>query len=125
MNAGGFMIGDWVHIKHGRYLQLELDQFHAQGKFEFENYPIDFFSTFEPIPLTKEIFELNGFWEEGGGFAKQFFGVGLFTTWKSKVEDVQCILVGTVEVPLRYVHDLQHALRLCGLCEFADNLKIK
>lgn len=26
--------------------------------------------------------------------------------------------------PIQYVHELQHALRLCGLSELADNLKI-
>jgi hypothetical protein len=26
--------------------------------------------------------------------------------------------------PIRYVHELQHSLRLCGLSELADNLKI-
>lgn len=78
-----------------------------------------------PIPLTKEILKANGFWEEGGGFAKFFPGVGKFTTWKSRIEDIQCTLFGTVELPLRYVHQLQHALRLCGLQELADNFKVK
>ena len=26
--------------------------------------------------------------------------------------------------PIRYVHELQHALRLCGLSELAENLKV-
>lgn len=79
----------------------------------------------EPIPLTEEILNVNGFWEEGGGFAKFFPNVGKFTTWKSRIEDIQCTLLGTVELPLRYVHQLQHALRLCGLNDIADNFKIQ
>lgn len=29
-----------------------------------------------------------------------------------------------ISCPIKYVHELQHALRLCGLSELADNLKI-
>ena len=29
-----------------------------------------------------------------------------------------------VIVPIKYIHDMQHALRLCGLNELADNFKI-
>lgn len=79
----------------------------------------------EPIPLTDEIYKLNGFWEEGGGYTKFDPEVGTFTTWKSKIENVQCVLVGSVETPLYYVHQLQQILRICGLTELANNFKVK
>ena len=29
-----------------------------------------------------------------------------------------------ISCPIKYVHELQHALRLCGLSELAENLKV-
>lgn len=82
-----------------------------------------------PIPLTGEILEDNGFAYEkaecsdiecfrlkcdSDGFIEinNFDGLYFYAmlTWK--------------ETKLEYVHQLQHLLRLCGLDELADNLKI-
>lgn len=43
MRVDDVMIGDWVHIKNGRNLQLELDQFYAQGCHCFKGDIIDYF----------------------------------------------------------------------------------
>lgn len=115
MKANELMIGDWVSCNG---FQRQIDFIDLQSIFFDQDIA-------EPISLTEEILKANGFWEEGGGFAKFFPSVGKFTTWKSRIEDIQCTLLGTVELPLRYVHQLQHALRLCGLYEFADNLKVE
>ena len=61
----------------------------------------------------EEILEANGFgrdplyYEHNDGY--DFF-----------LGNVRSVHVG----PLQYVHELQHALRLCGLNEIADNFKI-
>ena len=66
----------------------------------------------EPIPLTSEILEKNGFEE--------------FDGWRIlDMDDIEIRWIGTIleisgshgnmELPnVKYVHELQHALRLCG-----------
>lgn len=71
--------------------------------------PITFtIAPLEPIPLTAEILEKNGL---------------------DKVPELSMVLnrdtMPLYHSPmLYYVHELQHALRLCGLNELADNFKV-
>ena len=80
----------------------------------------------QPIPLTAEILGLNGISEmvyvdenEAPLFAlrklTKIKGYRLNTYAK------QC----NITMNIIYVHELQHALRLCGLNELADKLKIQ
>lgn len=70
-----------------------------------------------PIPLTQEILEKNG-WEKGGyeemvnitdeySFALQKGVDGKNAWWWE--------LFSSPIRPINYVHELQHALRLCGI----------
>lgn len=84
---------------------------------------------FHEIPLTPEILEANGFREsiEEGvyyfptenegindrGFTIETFGDGVW------------FITDHILMLFVYVHELQRALRLCGLNEIADGLKIK
>lgn len=80
----------------------------------------------KPIPLTEEILKANGFdyysdeyvyWLDEDGLEPPF---RIFRNSKGVLR----ISVGYKLVVLRYVHELQHALRQCGLNELADNFKI-
>ena len=78
------------------------------------------FDGIEPIPLTAEVLGKNGF---GDSFAsnEKIFGCEDFEIWidfkeqgywaciKNKVSDLY------FEGNKRYVHELQHALKLCGI----------
>lgn len=105
----------------------------------------------EPIPLTKEILEKSGFyfgytsdeedlasntvaqlseedkgwvWDEGDGSIKVILpneSDGGMIIIDDQSFDRHLSLVYNNEV---YVHELQHALRLCGLNELADNFKL-
>ena len=86
----------------------------------------------EPIPLTREILEKNGF---TGGEYKSYTGdvwylkeegfrkIGLTmsrkesTLWGEKIKPLSPDSIGhNFAVPnIKYVHELQHALRLCGI----------
>ena len=105
-------------------------------------------STISPIPLTYEILKKNGFspetfltaeWEKEVYFkefsscvvepddsGKYIFGTTIY--WNKTDGDGSPIDWGTMYdsriYNLQYVHELQHALRLCGLDELADNFKI-
>lgn len=83
----------------------------------------------EPIPLTPEILEKNGFvikkkWAQRGNFGDSplimwhFEDNPLPLTHDYKHElEIHDNSTGKthVEVPCEYVHQLQHALRLCGI----------
>lgn len=81
-----------------------------------------FIDSLNPIPLTPEILEKNG-WKE--------MPSGTICYWDktNKSNDIICdsglpfSFLGRTFCP-KYVHELQHALRLCGLNELADNFKV-
>ena len=106
----------------------------------------------EPIPLTKEILKKSGFyfgytsdeedlasntiaqlseedkgwvWDEGDGSIKVILpneSDGGMIIIDDQSFDRHLSLVYNNEV---YVHEVQHALRICGLNELADNLKME
>lgn len=110
MNAKELMIGDWVinpaHKDYSRiegvYYDKELHCLVAtDGRFPQEY--------FDPIPLTPKILEKNGL---------------------DKVPELSMVInrdtMPMYHSPmLHYVHELQHALRLCGLNVLADNFKVE
>ena len=84
----------------------------------------------KPITLTPEILEKNGFvfdcdfWT----IASPRYNNVRMVTYYSIGDDVADAFLGhwafDENYAIDYVHELQHALRLCGLNELADNFKI-
>lgn len=103
----------------------------------------------EPIPLTEEILKANGFIDENATNGLSFRLYVLQTNqeygdvwgrtnhtitvaWREYNSDVYVTRpYGTSTqqkisvADIRYVHELQHALHICGLNELADNINIK
>lgn len=101
----------------------------------------------EPIPLTEEIFENNGFEVTK---ESKMLGLTIAACYELNNEaeypnkywisidnfsdDEKIRMSFDIQYPkkihqlsgldIAYVHELQHALRVCGLCELADNFKI-
>ena len=75
-----------------------------------------------PIPLTEEMLEKNG-WKLS--FSCEFYthksGRNLKLSNLLGVPSISCF--GKISI-LHYAHEFQHALRLCGLNDLADNLKV-
>ena len=73
----------------------------------------------KPIPLTAEILEKNGWWYD-------LDDIWLHDEVSFCIEKrngkFQCYDIS--QIKLDSVHQLQHALRLCGLDELADNFKV-
>lgn len=77
----------------------------------------------EPIPLTPEILEKNGFVNDRGIYCwrdenKQITYFSKennrpYCTYSFVNIESGCIVVN--ELPIEYVHELQHTLRLCGI----------
>lgn len=140
MRVGDLQLGDWVSCLGDpvRVMSLSLNDDEPIGIMS----PLKKIFTFReedvyPIPLTAEILLKNG-WT----YYKYYF-IFENADWRLKVEliedDLFLLSFDEVEekigehkmymsrindLALCSVHELQHALRLAGLSELADNLKI-
>ncbi len=126
MNANELMIGDWVKTNqcYSRIAGLRgVEEIKFEDKFGY-----GFTPEVEPIPITKEILEKNGlkpfeidkltdkatakWWcKNGDYYIKQYnFRHNNFEPTYSFGCHPFTLIEG-----IRYVHELQHALRLCNI----------
>ena len=142
MKANELMIGDWVifgdeplkvqHVYNNGYddvvAEIVEDGTNEYGVYEeIKDVPVVYCS---PIPLTPEILEKNGFvfdcdfWT----IANPRYNNVRMVTYYSTDDYVADAFLGhwafDENYAIDYVHELQHALRLCGLNELADNFKV-
>ena len=125
MKATDLMYGDWVKIKG----HLDYDKVREIAMDEKMQWYISFACSatlfrayeFEPVSITREILEKNG-WERKGNY--MIIKVGNDTLYW--VENLDCGLYKNQYhmCTCKYVHQLQHALRLCGFDTLADTFKI-
>ena len=120
MEAKDLMIGDWVRIPHINKIGkvYRIDRANGKGNGFAAVIDGDFHeSLLEPIPLTDEILKQNGF----KYFHKNYASLGYkhpFQLKMNKWPDENGLgglwtICDMIEI--RYVHELQHALRLCGI----------
>lgn len=139
------MVGDWVANRNGSPMQIvavdEDNAYACEGNEERpcifgddENYKP------EPIILTSEILEKNG-WQsfvptaytccqnhlsiknEGDIHIEWNWEDGTLSVWISYSEDEEGTNPNLI-ASVKYVHDLQDALRLVGLNEMANNFEV-
>ena len=144
MKATDLMIGDWVkikgHLDYDTVLEIARDE-NMQWYISFACSATLFRSyEFKPIPLTAEILEKNGFYiRNTQWYYKRFgsyvcFDIAISLVYR-EMEVSKVCGAGTDCEEVDYgsaivfgndicVHTLQHALRLCGLNELADNFKV-
>lgn len=115
------MVGDWVKFKGSDlYHQVKVV---SNKSIKFDNQKWFAKSSVEPIPLTQEILEKNGFVNDRGIYCwrdenKQITYFSKennrpYCTYSFVNIESGCIVVN--ELPIEYVHELQHTLRLCGI----------
>lgn len=119
MKAQDLMIGDWVIIDHPTIGKQAERVIHVEEDCIMTNETFTTLFEVDPVPLTAEILEKN--------FAKRLFFDGEFEGYSYVTDGMQIdqladsvfvwICPGTINgiLSLRYVHELQHALRLCGI----------
>lgn len=132
MKAEELMIGDWMRHANGTPMQVtRIDYTHGGGHFACGTpHHWEYNNKFEPIPLTPEILEKNGFLivDLGRGVMQY--------EWKDPNQNAIVEVVYYEDCPVEemrievvmgpftahhpsawkgYVHWLQHALRLCGI----------
>ena len=113
MKANEMMIGDKVMVK----VLSQIPDTYVLHAWTANDYSRDI--QVKPIPLTAEILEENGWWFnvlDEWLHDEADFGI---ERWNG---GFQCYNIN--QIKLDSVHQLQHALRLCGLDELADNFKV-
>ena len=128
MNVNELMIGDWVRFKYTNHIAQVSGVSSIEGlKVLIKDEEVDWFSPndiIEPIPLTPEILEKNGF-EEGYGLSTHCLNYHNYKDHESDFDIYICdgIREGSTcgelrefeFTAVRYVHELQHALKFCGI----------
>lgn len=126
MKANELMIGDWVQHQEGKceVLSIHIDGITFWDKKGGGAVSLDRIS---PIPLTAEIIKKNGFvndfYEEECVADYHFIrhdGYSFNTkiahiTWCNGNVIISTDFDGKVSKEIQFVHELQHALRLCGI----------
>ena len=135
------MVGDWCCDQHGFPMQItNVGDDYAYATFEDnEGDPWEFDDKDdqpEGVEITEDILKQNK-WEvqdytllpsehyyvkdDGGNHL--LWSHGILSIWLACGEANDGVFSDVV-LPCKYVHQLQHALRLCGLDELADKFKV-
>ena len=125
MEAKDLMIGDWIktgHLDYNKVQEIARDN-SMQWYISFACSATLFRAyEFEPIPLTPEILEKNG-WERNENFMDMKAADNINFSWTDMYGE-SLFQNGYHVCDCKYVHTLQHAFRLYGLDELADTFKV-
>ena len=118
------MVWDWCCDRHGFPMQItNVGDDYAYATFEGnEGDPWEFDdkdNQLQPIILTPEILEKNGWWYDVEDMWLHDEVNFIIEKWYGRF---QCFDIN--QIKLDSVHELQRALRCCGLWDMADNFKI-
>lgn len=123
MKANELMIGDYVirkNVPNEILIVVAIDSIRGIVYLDLDGLGItEKIENIEPIPLTTEILEKIGFWcEHNVGYVTEEYEYEIiYSTWNHELR----ILKNREQIlKLKYfdemcVHELQHALRLCGI----------
>ena len=131
MRANELMIGDWLHAKsqdvNSRVIDIEGKDHETEAVWLADKscWGRLFMNEIEPIPITDKIlaknFEKNG---DHYGICNEYFAFGI-----KEVDDqtymVNCYcrlldLPHSQIVPIQYVHELQHVMRLFAIKKYIE-----
>ena len=129
MKIDGLTLGDWVTDEGvpGQVIMVSVEGVAMIVKEEQIVYLNS--ERLNPIPLTREILLANGFTKFVDGYRRTFYNYVVDNNLMLDISDWEDeglkVAVGGKFRELKYVHELQHILRLIGLGEVANNFKIK
>lgn len=124
MKATDLMIGDWVKCTDPRCEGHQVDLIDLCTEEVGLDGETDNFENIIPIPLTPEILEKNGFirvsssgklcgWYLEKDLVAEYYVIDV--TYNNDRLYIEIHGSATIEKCCDYVHELQHALRLCGI----------
>jgi len=136
MKVNELMIDDWVLDTFGKPMKVR-DIITFDNKYSAKRYVngnslegggaySQREENINPIPLTPEILEKNGFVSICDDYFAYYFNKLEIREREITAEGLYEyeLEIGGVWVFIHYIHELQHILRLCKLNELADNLKV-
>ena len=128
MKTTDLMVGDWVLINDALHKIQAIDSIDAEIQADGELYYVGedrchSEDKIEGIPLTPEILKKNGWKRVDEIFMEKRVDDNTYFSWADRCGAV-LYQNGHYMCDCKYVHELQHALRLCGLNEIADNFKV-
>lgn len=119
MKANELMLGDWVYSSELKKFPMQVEGIFTDTLYlNFDENEGEFWEVYakdiKPIPLTKDLLEslMPDRWTE---FTRDDKG-----SWNIDILGLDASVSGE----LKYVHQFQQALRLCGYYNLADNLKL-
>lgn len=132
MKATDLMIGDWVSLFQGNRdgsscnVQIEFIGEYGEVGIEYcEDYTSANCNLLFPIPLTAEILEKNGFELKGDGWlwcedkdveTQNYSFVQFRRNGEVRIVEINFLNKAVTKFRnVQNVHELQHALRLCGI----------
>lgn len=134
MKANELMIRDWVRLQYNHFITEELvtkdfqvTEIHPVAKTNYiwgKDGNMGVVEHIQPIPLTKEILEKNGFdcsdkeiarFDFMDGDYNGHFSLRAMYDKNTGIQHGWAFYAFNVLVVLDYVHELQHAMRLCGI----------
>lgn len=127
MKANDLMIGDWIEWQypadtsyHGKYRVVAIEETWVDFLDERNYHCSQPYNEIFPIPLTAEILEKNGFKKDVRN--ENYYKWNWYILEDNASYDMETGMVRifkasdlTFRHPIGYVHELQHALRLCGI----------
>ena len=112
MNREYLMIGDWVYNTHNKQNEQVVEVGSNCVMLAYND--LYAFDEIEPISLTPKILEKNGFVDEMSNYAYRTDNYNV--CYYCADERLSINKYGAIlDVHCFYVHQLQHALRLCGI----------
>ena len=145
MKCRDFMVGDLIMNSHGFPMQItSVGDNYLYADFEGNEGDVweydDKINVPNPIPITREFLEKNGFeWKESA-YDHDFDFALLWLKEKRTYIELRNFnktiaiwfdyimpndgVYADIVFPVKYVHEMQQVLRLAGLDDFANNFKI-
>ena len=127
MDCKSLMIGDWVMYNPNVFIEDEYEPHKDCESVQIksgEDIDLAIEGCFAPIPITKEMLLLNGF-RKRSHYYELYVEDGDYYFEICNFDDSLSLMFANNGIILKYVHQLQHALRLAGLNELADNFKVE
>lgn len=117
MKAEELMIGDYVNYR-GRIIKVtslyDKGGSNEVGWTDKESVWVNA-DNVEPIPLTPEILEKNDFVQNTKDSIFEHIGCGIIYGKYYRRTEGKALDTGDCLYPIKYIHQLQHAMRLCGI----------
>lgn len=112
------MIDDWVMYNPNVFIEDEYEPYQEWYPMKItsgEGIELAFEDCYAPIPLTTDILEKNGFTKDLDADGIHYWFTLIDEHIRFSILYVRSVFQWLGPIDFKYVHELQHALKLCGI----------